>query len=71
MNSVKLFCRTIVRVPRNFNPVFHEHTKHIDIRYHFLNDLIDEKLLHVEYLSTDEMCTDVLTKSLSSVPTAL
>lgn len=44
----------------------HRKTKHIDLRYHFVRDLISESLC-VRYLSTNEMLADVLTKSLSSV----
>lgn len=44
----------------------HKKTKHIDIRYHFVKDLIQKGFAKVKYLSSDLMLADVLTKPLSS-----
>ena len=40
-------------------------TKHIDIRYHFIRSHVECKCVKVQYLSTDEMTADILTKNLS------
>lgn len=45
----------------------HKRTKHIDLRYHFVKDLIQNGFAKVMYMSTDQMMADVLTKPLSSV----
>lgn len=42
----------------------HKRTKHIDLRYHFVKNLIQEKQMNVKYLPTDQMIADVLTKQL-------
>lgn len=47
------------------NPKFHSRTKHIAVRHHFLRDLIQEKVLSLEYLPTEEMVADMLTKPLT------
>lgn len=44
----------------------HKRTKHIDIRHHFVKDLISRGLITVTYLQTDCMIADILTKALSS-----
>lgn len=46
------------------NTLSHSRTKHIDIRHHFVKDLINKNVVSVSYVSTEEMVADVLTKSL-------
>jgi len=46
------------------NPVFHGRTKHIDIRHHFVREVLNSGDLDIEYSPSCEMAADVLTKSL-------
>ena len=39
-------------------------SKHIDIRYHFIRDVIQKGLLTVDYIPTTEQPADILTKAL-------
>lgn len=48
------------------NPVFHNRTKHVDIRHHFVRETIERGDIKIEYLSTEEMPADLLTKALST-----
>ena len=45
--------------------VFHARSKHIDLRYHFVRGAIKDKRFELEYLPTERMVADVLTKPLS------
>jgi hypothetical protein len=45
---------------------FHARTKHIDIRYHFIREKIEDRSLEVVYCPTTEMTADVLTKALAA-----
>jgi hypothetical protein len=45
--------------------VFHNKSKHIEIKYHYVRDMMQRKAVHVQYLSTREQVTDVFTKSLA------
>ncbi|CAH2089057.1 unnamed protein product [Euphydryas editha] len=45
----------------------HRKTKHIDIRYHFVKDLIKNNNVITEYMSTEHMIADVLTKPLGRI----
>ena len=46
------------------NPMFHDRSKHIEIRYHFIRDYVQRGVVKHEYISTDEQVVDILTKSL-------
>lgn len=46
------------------NPVFHSRTKHIDIRHHFIRNVLQDQTVTLEYLPTERMIADVLTKAL-------
>ena len=47
------------------NPQFHDRTKHIEVRYHYLHDKVEAKELDLEYIPTGEQVADVLTKVLN------
>ena len=46
------------------NPVFHKRTKHIQIRYHFVREAVEEGTIALEYCRTSEMYADSFTKAL-------
>jgi hypothetical protein len=47
--------------------VFHDRSKHIEIRYHYIHGMVQKGALKLQYVSTDEQVDDVLTKPLSRV----
>ena len=49
------------------NPQLHERSKHIDICYHFIRDLAEQKKLDIQYIPTEEMVADGMTKPLARV----
>ena len=46
--------------------MFHDRSKHIEMRYHFIKDLVQRGALKLQYICTDEQIADVLTKPLST-----
>ena len=48
------------------NPEFHSRTKHIDIRYHFVRQKVEEGLVELEWVGTKLNLADGMTKPLGS-----
>ncbi len=46
------------------NPQFHGRCKHIDIKYHFVRDLVEKKTITVRYCPTSSMLADIFTKGI-------
>jgi hypothetical protein len=46
------------------NPVFHDRSKHIEIRYHFIQDKVQKGAMKFQYIPTDQQVADILTKPL-------
>ena len=46
------------------NPVLHDRSKHIDVKFHFLRDCVDRGQIVIEFVATGQQLTDVLTKLL-------
>ena len=47
--------------------MYHERTKHIDTRYHYIRECVSEGVVDVEYVSSDEQLADILTKPLARI----
>jgi hypothetical protein len=47
------------------DPVAHSHTKHIDIRYHYIRELITGQKTTIDYYSTVNITANILTKPLT------
>jgi hypothetical protein len=44
------------------NPMFHDKSKHIEIKYHYFRDMVQRKAVHVQYLPTHDKIADIFTK---------
>jgi hypothetical protein len=49
------------------NPEHHARSKHIDIRHHFVREQVAAGTVALQYVSTNDMIADVLTKALSKM----
>ena len=49
------------------NAHLNERSKHVDICYHFIRDLAEKEHLRVDYIPTDEMIADGMTKLLQRI----
>ena len=49
------------------NPVFHERSKHIRVRYHFIRNYLEEGSIKASYINTKDQLADLLTKPLGRI----
>lgn len=47
------------------NPVFHGRCKHIEVKFHFLRDLVGKAIIDLQHIRTKEHVADILTKPAS------
>ena len=67
MKATLILCDNQRCIKMTENPVFHDKSKHIEIRYHYIRDMVQRGALKLQYISTDEQVVDVLTKPLSRI----
>lgn len=49
------------------NQVYHARTEHIDVRYHFVKDIIDDEIVFLWKINTKDNLVDMLTKVVTSI----
>ena len=60
-----IWCDNISAISLASNPVFHARTKHVEIDYHYIRELVLANLLHVQYVCTEDQIADIHTKPLT------
>ena len=64
LRPTMIYCDNQSCIKLTKNPVFHDRSKHIGIRYHFIRDYVQKGVVKLEYISTDEQVVDIITKAL-------
>jgi hypothetical protein len=65
MDSTIIHCDNQSCVKLFENLVFHNKSKHIEIKYHYIKDMVQRKAVHKQYLPTHEEIADIFTKPLA------
>jgi hypothetical protein len=60
--TLKIDNMSVIQLSRNL--VFHERSKHIDTRYHYIRQCIEEGRVQVAAVNINDQLADILTKSL-------
>ncbi|KAH6556969.1 hypothetical protein KP509_1Z145200 [Ceratopteris richardii] len=66
MIPLKIMCDNQSCIHLASNPKHSEKTKHVDRKYHFIRELVEQKKIHLSYVSTHITWTDLLTTSLAA-----
>ena len=62
--ATKIYCDNQSAAKLVQNPVFHSHTKHIDVRHHYIRQIFQQGIFGICYMPSNEMPADLLTKTL-------
>jgi hypothetical protein len=60
-----IYCDSQSCIKPSENPVFHDRSKHIEIRYHFIRDMIQKGAMKLHYIPTNQQVVDIMTKPLA------
>lgn len=63
-SPMKLYCDNKAAISVAHNPVLHDRTKHVEVDKHFIKEKIDNGLVCMTYIPTEEQVADVFTKGL-------
>ena len=64
---VKLLMDNMSAIALSRNPVHHDRSKHIDTKFHFIRECIEEGKVEVDHVGTAGQLADIFTKSLGRV----
>lgn len=65
--ATQLYCDNQGALALADNPGKHKRTKHIDIRYHYVRETVDNGLIMLQHIGTNDQAADMLTKALKTV----
>nr|GEV38335.1 putative polyprotein [Tanacetum cinerariifolium] len=63
-DRVPIYCDLKSAIAILSNPVQHTRTKHIDVRYHFIQDNVEKRTIELYFVGTEYQLADLFTKSL-------
>ena len=67
LDTTVILCDNQSCIKMTENPVFHDRSKHREIWYFYIRDMMQKGAIKLQYVSNDEQADDVLTKPLSRV----
>lgn len=65
--ATKLFSDSQSAIALTQNPIFHSGTKHVELKFHYIRQLVERGDVQLYYVSMEENPADVLMKALSKV----
>jgi hypothetical protein len=66
-NTPLLFVDNKATISLIKNPVLYDQSKHIEIRFQYIQECLEQRLMKIEFIRAEEQLHDILTKSLGRV----
>lgn len=66
-DAMTLYCDNMSAINISKNPVQHGRTKHIDIRHHFIRELVENNVVILKHVETENQVADIFTKALDAI----
>ena len=63
-DGTTIYCDNISSIALSKNPVFHGRSKHIEIRYHFIGELVENGDIKMEFYKFGQQLADIFTMPL-------
>nr|GEX10978.1 retrovirus-related Pol polyprotein from transposon TNT 1-94 [Tanacetum cinerariifolium] len=63
-DKIPMYCDSKAAIAISCNPVQHSRTKHIDVRYHFINEKVEKGIVELFFVGTEYQLADLFTKAL-------
>nr|GFA63837.1 retrovirus-related Pol polyprotein from transposon TNT 1-94 [Tanacetum cinerariifolium] len=63
-DKIPMYCDSNETIAISCNPVQHSHTKHIDVRYHFIKEKIEKGIVELFFVRIEYQLADLFTKAL-------
>ena len=65
--EVTVYCDSQSAIHLAKNQVYHSRTKHIDVRFHFIREILDEGDILLQKIGTEDNPADMLTKVVTGI----
>ena len=61
-----LYCDNLSAINISKNHVHHLRTKHIDIHHHYVRSIVEDKIIDLKHIPTENQLVDIFTKRLDA-----
>lgn len=62
--ATPLMCDNVSAIAMTKNPIFHRKSKHINRKYHFIREILQQDVIELIYCKSEDWFADIFTKAL-------